>query len=116
MKALPADLLRLERMLGAATEALALVEARSLEALVADRIGSLALERLLQYVADAAHGVSAHTRAHYADVPWARLARLRGTIDTEAAPADARILYSIVKHDAGLLIAALRNVLPGDED
>jgi uncharacterized protein with HEPN domain len=79
------------------------------------RVG-LALERLLQRIADAAHRVSRHGREAHTEVPWDRLDLLGETVSTEHGEIDARVLFAIVTREGSMLIDALERALPSDAD
>jgi uncharacterized protein with HEPN domain len=110
------DLLHLQGMLAAAIQARDLVSECTADALAADPVTRLAVERLLQRVADAAQRVSSRTRRSNQELPWVRLDRLSETISTNHDSPDGRVVYAIVAHDAPGLIEALLRALPGDED
>jgi len=82
----------------------------------ADRTRGLALERLLQRIADAAHRVSRHSREAHTEVPWDRLDLLGEAVSTEHGEIDARVLFAVVTREGSMLIDALERALPSDAD
>lgn len=111
-----ADHVRLRRMLAATSEVSELVQRQPLDVLTGDRVASLAVERLLQYLADLAHGVGHIMRDKHRGVPWDRLEQLRETVATSHERIDVRVLYAIVLRDGPPLLEALRAVVPSDND
>lgn len=73
----PTDRVRLQHLLDALTEATSLVQARSRADLEADHVLCLALTRLLEIIGEAARGLSANTRNHHPQVPWAKMIGMR---------------------------------------
>lgn len=110
------DPVRLRRMLAATSEASELVQRAPLDVLAADRTACLALERLLQVLADQAHGVGHIARDRHRAVPWDRLDQLRETVDTSHERIDPRVLYAVVVREGPPLLEALRAVVPSDDE
>ena len=103
-------------ILKATFEARQLIGGFSADVFAADRVRGLALERLLQRIADSAHRVTKHGREMHTEVPWSRLDLLRATVSTEHEEIDARVLFAIVTREAPLLIDAIERALPSDAD
>ena len=111
-----ADQVRLRRMLAATTEVNEIVQRTPLDAMMVDRVACLAVERLLQKLADNAHGVGHNTRETCRGVPWDKLDSLRDTVSTAQDRIDTRVLYAIVTREGPRLQDSLRVVLPGDDE
>lgn len=105
----------LRAMRAAALEAQALCGACKAEDLESDRVKGLAIERLLQRVADAAHRIGSQGRAEHPGMPWAKLDELGRTIATTNEHPDHRALWGIVVREAPLLLEALHGALPTRE-
>jgi uncharacterized protein with HEPN domain len=110
------DVAAMVAMLKATFEARQLIGGFSAEVFAADRSRGLALERLLQRIADGAHRVSKHGRDAHTEVPWDRLDLLRETVSTDHEQIDARVLFAIVTREGSMLIDALERALPSDAD
>lgn len=85
------------------------------EDLEGDRVKALAIERLLQRVADAAQRVPSQGRSEHPGVPWTRLDELGRTIATSREHVDHRALWGIVTREAPVLLEALHGALPTRE-
>jgi uncharacterized protein with HEPN domain len=105
----------LRDMRAAALEARELCAGCKAEDLEGDRVKALALERLLQRVADAAGRVPAQGRKEHPGMPWAKLDELGRTVATTHAHLDPRALWGIVTREAPLLLEALHGALPTRE-
>ncbi len=112
----PETIDHLTQMLADATEVRALVCSRPIDALADDRVTCLAVERLLQRIADTAGRIDATARDSLPGVPWQRLEQLRRTVATDHRAVDPRLLYAIGSRDAPELIKALQTALPSDDD
>jgi uncharacterized protein with HEPN domain len=110
------DLAAMVAALKATFEARQLVGGFSAEVFAADRVKGLALERLLQRIADAAQRVSRHAREAHTEVPWDRLDLLRETVSTAHDQIDPRVLFAIVTREGSMLIDAIERALPSDAD
>jgi uncharacterized protein with HEPN domain/predicted nucleotidyltransferase len=71
------DIARLRHMLDHAREAVELIGNRNRASIIADRVLTLALVRLLEIVGEAAARVSQPTRSQYATIPWQQIVGLR---------------------------------------
>ena len=101
----------LRHMLDHAREAAALVQGRSREEVVADRVLSLALVRLLEIIGEAARRVPPQERTQHSDVPWAEIVSLRIRLIHGYDAVDYQILWQITTTDLPVLIAALESIL-----
>lgn len=105
----------LRAMRAATLEVRELVEGTHAEDFEGDRARALAMERLLQRVADAGHRVSPQGRAEHPGLPWAKLDDLCRTISTEHERIDPRVMWGIVVREAPQLLEALHGALPTRE-
>lgn len=109
------DSARVRHMLDHAREAIALIRGRSREGLVADRVVSLALVRLLEIIGEAAGRVSAGFQRKHATVPWSQIVSLRNRLIHGYDSVDMDILWEILSRDLPALIEALESA-PEKED
>lgn len=105
----------LRAMRAATLEAQELARSAKPEDFEGDRVRALALERLLQRVADAGKRVSPAGRAEHPGLPWARLDELCKTISSEHERIDPRAMWAIVTREAPMLLEALHGALPTRE-
>ncbi len=105
------DRARLGDMLSYAREAVRFVEGRSPEDLQRDVMLSLAVERAVEIVGEAAKGVSEATRAAHPEIPWRDLSRTRDFLAHAYFKLDYTILYNIATKNLPELVAVLEPLL-----
>ena len=76
----PTDALRLRHMLEFSEQARRFVVKWNRQAVEEDEFLSLALERLVQLVGEAASGISTETRSRYPEIPWGPIVGARNRI------------------------------------
>lgn len=108
------DEARLRDMLGYAREAVRFVEGRSPEDLQRDVMLSLAVERAVEIVGEAAKNVSEATREAHLEIPWRDLSRTRDFLAHAYFKLDHTILYNIATKNLPELIAVLEPLLGAD--
>ncbi len=106
----PEDSIRLRHMLDSARESVALIKGKSRQDLVADRVLSLALVRLLEIVGEAANRVTNPTRLESPDIPWAQIVSLRNRLIHGYDAVDLDILWKILSEDLPALIKQLERI------
>jgi uncharacterized protein with HEPN domain len=105
------ELIRLEHMLEAAREAVALVQSRTREEIERDRIRVLALERLFEIIGEAAAQTTEDIRARYPEIPWNRIVGMRNEIIHGYSTVDLEIVLRTVQNRLPPLIQQLEAVL-----
>ena len=108
------DMAALEDMLSYSREALALAAGRTREALDADRVLCLALQRLLEIVGEAASRVSPETREHLPDLPWRPAIGMRNRLIHGYDMVDADVVWGTLVVDLPPLVTRLEGVLESD--
>lgn len=109
---LPAeDRVPLQHKLDAARKAQTWSAGRDREALTVDEQLSLALQRLIEILGEAAKKVSEPTRSQAADIPWRAIAGMRNRLIHAYFDVDLDILWNTVVEDLPPLIAALEALL-----
>jgi uncharacterized protein with HEPN domain len=103
--------IRLRHMLDSAREAVEFAAGRTRDELARDRILTLALVRCVEIIGEAATKVSAETRAHSSDVPWADIIGMRHRLVHAYFEVDIGRLLDTVRDDLPELIASLERVL-----
>jgi uncharacterized protein with HEPN domain len=105
------ELIRLEHMLEAAREAVALVQSRTREEIERDRIRVLALERLFEIIGEAAAQTTEDIRARYPEIPWNRIVGMRNEIIHGYSTVDLEIVLRTVQNRLPPLILQLEAAL-----
>lgn len=108
------DEARLRDMLGYAREAVRFAQGRSPDDLRGDVMLSLAVERAVEIVGEAAKGVSEATRAAHPEIPWRDLSRTRDFLAHAYFKLDHTILHAIATKNLPELIAVLESLLGAD--
>ncbi|MFQ5913823.1 MAG: DUF86 domain-containing protein [Nitrospinota bacterium] len=106
------DTLRMQHMLDHAREAVTFLHGRDRGDLDLDRILSLALVRLVEFVGEAANRVSEDTRTRHPVIPWPQIVGLRNRLIHGYDSVDMDILWKIVDQDLPLMIEELEKILP----
>jgi len=101
----------LEDMLSYAREATEAVRDRRPRDLETDRFFSLALQRLVEVIGEAAARVSSQTREWYPQVPWRRMIGMRNRLIHGYDLVDPEVLWSTLIQDLPALIDILERVL-----
>lgn len=107
------DLNRLRHMLDAAERARAMIAGRSRRDLDEDEQLSLALQRLIEIVGEAATKVTAETRASAAEIPWAAISGMRNRLIHAYFDIDLDTLWTTVEEDLPPLVATVESLLVG---
>lgn len=97
---------RVADILEAATE-IAVVIGRGKAAWDEDRIGRLAVERLLEIVGESARAMSDQVRADFADVPWADVIGLRTVLAHHYHRVDPEQVWVIASVEVPRLVEQL---------
>lgn len=112
MKLSERDVLYLKDMRRYAREAVDFASETTLEALRQDVKTTLALERAVEIVGEAAKNVSIETKAQLAELPWRDMVRTRDFFAHRYFRIDVEILWHIVEDNLPELIEVLEKVLP----
>jgi uncharacterized protein with HEPN domain len=107
------DIARLRHMLDHAREAVELIGNRNRASIIADRVLTLALVRLLEIVGEAAARVSQPTRSQCATIPWQQIVGLRNRLIHGYDAVDMEVFWQILSSDLPPLIIELEHVLGG---
>ena len=98
-------------MLDAARKAQRLVAGRDRRDLTDDDQLSLALQRLIEIIGEAANKVSAETRSQAADIKWAAIAGMRNRLIHAYFDVNLDLLWDTLTEDLPPLITALERLL-----
>jgi uncharacterized protein with HEPN domain len=101
-------------MLEHAQEAVSLLDDRTVEDLVADRVLQLALTRLVEVIGEAASKVSADMRQSNPTIPWREAIATRNMLSHGYDIVRADILHQTICHDLPELIQRLIELLGSD--
>ena len=99
-------------MLQSARDAMTIVSGLSMEELRRDRVKTLALERSMELIGEAARGVSKTFRGKHAKMPWKEMIGLRNILAHEYGRIDHERLYTTAIKDLPKLTTALESLLP----
>jgi uncharacterized protein with HEPN domain len=105
------DRIRLQHMLDAARKAQAMIVGRDREDLNDDEQLSLALQRLVEIIGEAAKQVTAETQARGASIPWQAIAGMRDRLIHAYWDVNLDILWDTVTDDLPPLIDGLESLL-----
>lgn len=105
------DRVRLQHMLDAARKAHALIAGRGREDLDTDEKLSLALQRLIEIIGEAAKNVTAETRSQAADIPWRKSAGMRDRLIHAYFDVNLDILWNTVADELPPVVSALEALL-----
>lgn len=105
------DRVSLAQMLGHAREAGDFVRGRVRADLDNDRMLTLALERLVAIIGEAANRVLDETRANHPEIPWPQIIGLRNRLTHGYDKVDLDILWTILQDDLPHLIRQLTDIL-----
>jgi uncharacterized protein with HEPN domain len=109
---LPAeDRIRLQHMLDAAQQAQNLIAGHERGDLTTDVQLSLALQRLIEIIGEAATKVSAETRSQAADIEWAEIAGMRNRLIHAYFDVNLDLLWDTLTDDLPPLINSLESLL-----
>jgi uncharacterized protein with HEPN domain len=109
---LPAeDRVRAQHMLDASRKAQMLIAGRDRKDLTADDQLSLALQRLIEIIGEAAKKVTAETRSQAADIKWAAIAGMRNRLIHAYFDVNLDLLWDTLTDDLPPLITALESLL-----
>lgn len=103
--------IRLEHMLEAAREAVALVGGRTKAEIERDRLRVLALERLFEIIGEAAAQTTEEIRDRYPEIPWNRIVGMRNEIIHGYSTVDLEVVLRTVEKRLPLLIRQLEAAL-----
>ena len=100
-------------MLKAARDARELLEGRSLEAYLQDRVRRLALERALELVGEPARRVTEGFKSAHPEIDWRSIVGQRNVLAHKYGVIDHERLYRTGTESVPGLIAALEKILEG---
>jgi len=99
-------------MLDHAREAVQFNAGKTSQTIADDQLLSLAIQRLLVVIGEAASRVSDESRARHASIPWDATVNLRDRLRRGSDAVDAEIIQWIVDYDLPQLIDRLDAILP----
>jgi len=109
---LPADdRVCLQHMLDAAHRAMQLAEGRSVGDLEANDTLSLALQRLIEIIGEAAKGVSKKTRSLGPSIAWSQAAGMRDRIIHRYYDVNLQLVWDTIVDDLPTLVAELQELI-----
>ena len=101
-------------MLDAARKARAMIAGRTRSELTEDEQLSLALQRLIEIIGEAAKKVSAETRSQVTSIEWAAITGMRDRLIHAYFDVNLNLVWDTVTEDLPPLMAALESLLaPG---
>lgn len=98
------DLALLRDMRGACAEIIEFMQGVDFDALVADRMRCLAVERALEIIGEAAGRVSADFQRRCAQVPWRKIKGMRNILAHEYGHIEYSALFDTAKSDVPALL------------
>lgn len=101
-------------MLQACREILEFAAEADLDDFIADRKLSLAVERALEIVGEAAGRVSGDYQDAHPDIPWRKMKGMRNILAHEYGEIDYQIIYRTVREQIPGLKVSLERLLPAD--
>lgn len=110
----PEDVERLRHMLDAAKEAMAFVEGFTAAELETNRQRTLALVKAIEIIGEAAHRISANTKADLPHIPWQVIIGMRHRLVHAYFEIDTEILWYTATANLPPLVAALEKLLGTD--
>ncbi len=105
------DRVRAQHMLDAAHKAQAMIVGRSREDLSTDDQLSLALQRLIEIIGEAAKKVTAETRSKAAGIKWAAIAGMRDRLIHAYFDVNLDLLWDTLVDDLPPLMSELESLL-----
>jgi len=108
------DRVRLQHMLDASFEAQDMIAGRCREDLSTDRQLSLALQRLIEIIGEAAKKVTAETRARTAEIKWPAIAGMRDRLIHAYFDVNLDLLWDTLTDDLPPLTSELESLLEAD--
>lgn len=105
------DHIRLQHMLEAARKAIGLGAGRARKDLDSDEQLSLALQRLIEILGEAANKVTDETRSQTPDIPWHQIRGMRNRLIHAYFDVNLEILWNTVAEDLPPLVASLESLL-----
>jgi uncharacterized protein with HEPN domain len=107
----PDDRIRVLHMIEAAETAQAFIVGRQPDDLATDRMLSLALERAIEIIGEAATRISVDTKDAALAVPWAQIAAMRHRLVHAYFDVDTAILWKTVVEELPKLLEQLRPLI-----
>ncbi len=104
------DNITLRQILDMATEAVEFAKGRHREDFDTDRLWSLAIERLVLSIGEAARRLSASTQEHLFQIPWAEIIAFRNRIVHGYDAIDYNRVWQILESDIPALIIELEKL------
>jgi uncharacterized protein with HEPN domain len=104
----PDDRVLLADMADHARRAIGACHGRRREDMETDPILAAALERFIEVIGEAASKVSPVAREQLAEIPWAEITGMRHRLIHGYASVDHDVVWTVVRHDLPLLVAALK--------
>lgn len=105
------DGIRLQHMLDAAREAVALSADKTLDDLKHDRVLSLALLKLIEIIGEASVKVSDEFKTGHETVPWRAMTSMRNHLIHVYFDVDLNIVWGAVKEEMPRLIASIEEIV-----
>lgn len=101
----------LQDMLDAARKAQAFMAGRSRQDLAEDEKLSLAVQRLLEILGEAAKKVTKETRAQASDIKWRKISGMRDKLSHAYSEVDLDIVWATVSDELPPLVVAIEALL-----
>ena len=105
------DRVFIAQMVEAAEAALEFTEGRSKEGVASDRLVGFAVVRAIQFVGQAARGVSENVQAAHPEIPWRQMIGMRNVVVHDYADVDLALVWQTVREDLPGLIRRLNAIL-----
>src|SRR5947208_1979124 len=99
-------------MLNAAREVQALSAGLTEEAFRQSKLHQYALVKLIEIIGEAARAISAETKAAHPEIPWVAISDMRNHLVHRYFRIDLSLVWDVVQHHVGPLIAQLEPLVP----
>ena len=108
------DRISLVDMMVYAEEAIQVLGDKSRDALNADRMMQLALQRLVEIVGEAARRTSPDTQQRHPEIPWPQIVGMRNQVVYGFDAIDLNIMWDAIKNDLPPLVEQLEAIVGRD--
>jgi len=105
------DLIRFRHIHDAARKALLFTKNKSLDEITADEKLTLALQRLLEIIGEAASQVTPEIQSRFPSIPWREIIGTRNRLIHGYDEVKMEVLFQIVSEDLPLLVQELTRII-----
>ena len=108
------DIVRLQHMVDAASEALSFIADKSKNELESDRTLALALVKSIETFGEAANKVSRELRSQCSEIPWADIIAMRNRLIHSYFDVNLDIVWQTVTEELPLVVTQIQKLLEAD--